>query len=277
MHPTPPPLLEVQGLCKTHIKARWWQPRFCVRALDHVNLVLKVGNTLALVGESGSGKTTLAMCIVGLERPDAGDIRFEGKSLLGMSKTERNAARRDIQLIFQDSAGALSPRMSAAEIIEEPLLIRGQWSSKERAERVFKAMEQVGLSASWKDRRPNELSGGQRQRVAIGRALVLKPKLLILDEALAGLDLSIQGQIANLLLDLQTSQGLSYLFISHNRDLVFRIADEVAIISDGRVIEQSKPSGMLTQTEHPYVQELRPPALREELAFDAHAGLRDLQ
>src|ERR1700728_2726466 len=186
-------------------------------------------------------------------------------------------ARGDIQLIFQDSAGALSPRMSAAEIIEEPLLIRGQWSSKERAERVFKAMEQVGLSASWKDRRPNELSGGQRQRVAIGRALVLKPKLLILDEALAGLDLSIQRQIGNLLLDLQTSQGLSYLFISHNRDLVFRVADEVAIISDGRLIEQSKPSRMLPQTEHPYVQELRPPALREELAFDAHAGLRDLQ
>ena len=274
---TTPPLLEVQGLCKTHTQARWWQHRFCVRALDHVNLVVKAGSTLALVGESGSGKTTLAMCIVGLEQPDAGDIRFKGKSLLGMSRTERIAARRDIQLIFQDSAGALSPRMSVAEIIEEPLLIRAQWGSKERTEHVFEAMEQVELSVSWKDRRPNELSGGQRQRVAIARALVLKPKLLILDEALAGLDLSIQGQIANLLLDLQTSQGLSYIFISHNRDLVFRIADEVAIINNGRVIEQANPLEILAQTESLYVQELWPPALRKELALDAHTGLRNLQ
>ncbi len=273
---TTPPLLEVQGLCKTHTQARWWQHRFCVCALDYVNLVVKAGSTLALVGESGSGKTTLAMCVVGLEQPDAGDIRFEGKSLLSMSRTERIAARRDIQLIFQDSAGALSPRMSVAEIIEEPLLIRGQWSSKERIEHVFEAMEQVELSVSWKDRRPNELSGGQRQRVAIARALVLKPKLLILDEALAGLDLSIQGQIANLLLDLQTSQGLSYIFISHNHDLVFRIADEVAIINDGRVIEQVKPLEILAQTESLYVQELWPPTLRKELALDAHAGLRNL-
>jgi ABC-type glutathione transport system ATPase component len=277
MLPTQPPLLEVQGLCKTHTQARWWQRRLCVRALDHVNLVLGTGSTLALVGESGSGKPTLAMCIVGLEQPDAGDIRFEGKSLLGMSRAERVATRRNIQLIFQDSAGALSPQMSAAEIIEEPLLIRGQWSCEERAERVFEAMEQVGLSASWKNRRPTELSGGQRQRVAIARALVLKPRLLILDEALAGLDLSIQGQIANLLLDLQISLGLSYIFISHNLDLVSRIADEVAIINDGRVVEQAKPSEMLAQMEHPCAPALWPPALREELAFDAHTGLRDLR
>lgn len=273
MHPTPPSLLEVQGLCKTFTQARWWQHKSCLRALDHVNLVLKSGTTLALVGKSGSGKTTLAMCIVGLEKPDAGDIRFEGKSLPGMGNTERIAARRDIQLIFQDSAGALSPRMSAAEIIEEPLRIRGQWSGKERAERVFEAMEQVGLSASWKDRRPNELSGGQRQRVAIARALVLKPKLLILDEALTGLDLSIQGQIANLLLDLQTSQGLSYLFISHNLELVFRIADEVAIINDGRIVEQAKPTEILAQTKHRNGQALWPPALTEEFAFEAHNGV----
>ncbi|MFZ0816466.1 MAG: dipeptide/oligopeptide/nickel ABC transporter ATP-binding protein [Candidatus Sulfotelmatobacter sp.] len=274
---TTPPLLEVQGLCKAHKQARWWQHRFYVCALDHVNLVLRAGSTLALVGESGSGKTTLAMCIVGLEQSDTGDIRFEGKSLLGMSRTERIAARRDIQLVFQDSAGALSPRMSIAEIIEEPLLIRAQWSSKERAECVFEAMEQVGLSASWRGRRPNELSGGQRQRVAIARALVVRPRLLILDEALAGLDLSIQGQIANLLLDLQTSHELSYLFISHNLGLVFRIADEVAIINNGRVVEQVRPSEMLAQTERPWVRAKWPSTLREELAFDAHTGLRDLQ
>jgi peptide/nickel transport system ATP-binding protein len=271
MLPTLPPLIEVQDLCKTYAQARWWQRVFCVRALDHVNLVLQPGSTLALVGESGSGKTTLAMCLVGLEQPDDGDIRFEGKSLLGLGRKDRTAARRDIQLIFQDSAGALNPRMLAAEIIEEPLLIRGQGNGKERTERALEGMEQVGLSASLKDRRPNELSGGQRQRLAIARALVVQPKLLILDEALAGLDLSIQGQIANLLLDVQASQGLSYLFISHNLDLVSQVADAVAIIADGRV-EQGKPQDMLGQTRHfnsptPWLA-----APRGERALAARAG-----
>jgi len=276
MPSTQQPLLEVQGLCKAYTRARWWQHQFRVRALEDVDLVLKAGSTLALVGESGSGKTTLAMCLVGLEQPDAGSIRFEGKSLLGLGRTERIAARRDIQLIFQDSADALSPRMSTAGIIEEPLLVRGQWRSKARAERVLEAMEQVGLSPFLKDRRSNELSGGQRQRVAIARALVLRPKLLILDEALTGLDLSIQGQIANLLLDLQISQGLSYLYISHNLELVARIADEVAIIREGRVVEQAKPSEMFAHSQRPHIQALWPPALTGERTFDANPGLRDL-
>jgi ABC-type dipeptide/oligopeptide/nickel transport system ATPase subunit len=216
------------------------------------------------------------MCLVGLEQPDGGDIRFEGKSLLRMTRVERIARCLDIQLIFQDSSGALSPRMSAKEIIEEPLLIQGQWNSKERAKLVLEAMEQVGLSASWKNRRPSELSGGQRQRVAIARALVLKPKLLILDEALAGLDLSIQGQIVNLLMDIQVSQGMSYLFISHNLELVLRIADEIAIMNNGKVIEQGTPSEVLAELEHSYVQAPWPPVLREEFAWAAHSGLRDL-
>jgi len=272
MAPTQQPLLQVHGLCKTYTQARWWQRKSCVRALSDVSLILKSGSTLALVGESGSGKTTLAMCLVGLEQPDAGEIRFEGKSLLALSGKERAAGRRDMQLIFQDSAGALSPRLSAAEIIEEPLLIRGGWKSSERLAMVLEAMERVGFSTAWRDRRPDELSGGQRQRLAIARALVLRPKLLILDEALAGLDLSIQGQVSNLLLDLQAAEGLSYLYISHNLALVARIADEIAVIREGRIVEQATPSEMFALTRHPHTSAFWPPTLTEKSALGAHTG-----
>lgn len=273
MPPTQQPLLEIQGLCKTYTQARWWRPsRFGVRALQDVDLVLKAGTTLALIGESGSGKTTLAMCLVGLERADAGDIHFEGKSLIRLSRKKRIAALWGIQLIFQDSTGALNPDMSAAEIIEEPLRIRGQGCRKERAEQAMEAMEQVGLSLILKDRRPSELSGGQRQRLAIARALVVRPKLLILDEAVSGLDLSIQGQITNLLLDLQAAQGLSYLYISHNLDLVARIADEVAIINEGRIIEQGRPSEILASARQLYSQVPWPSALTAKSAYRAHSG-----
>jgi ABC-type glutathione transport system ATPase component len=272
--PTQQPLMEIQGLCKTYSQARWWwrQSQFGVRALQDVDLVLKTGTTLALVGESGSGKTTLAMCLVGLEQPDAGDVRFEGKSVLGLGRRKRMAALQNIQLIFQDSAGALNPFMSAAEIIEEPLRIRGHEHKKERAERSVEAMEQVGLSLRWKDRRPSELSGGQRQRLAIARGLVLKPRLLILDEAVSGLDLSIQGQIMNLLLDLQAAQGLSYLYISHNLDVVSRISDEVAIIHEGRIVEHGRPSEVLASAQHTYPQVPWPAILTQKSACRAHSG-----
>jgi ABC-type glutathione transport system ATPase component len=266
MPSTPQPLLEVRGLDKTYAQSRWWQCPARVRALERVDLVLKAGTTLALMGESGAGKTTLAMCLVGLEQPDAGDIRFEGKSLLELGRKERIAARRNIQLIFQDSSEALNPRMSAAEIIEEPLLIESQLCSRDRAERALETMEQVGLSPSWKDRRPSELSGGQRQRLAIARALVLKPKLLILDEALTGLDLSIQGQIANLLLDMQAAQRLSYLYISHNLELVGHVADEIAIIHEGRVVQKANPSEILASIQHSRTQ-LPPLAFPGRLTF----------
>jgi len=269
---TQTPLLEVEGLCKVHTRRHWWQRECSVRALDNVDLVVEAGRTLALVGESGSGKTTLAMCLVGLEHPDAGDIRFEGKSLLESGRRERTAARREIQLIFQDSAGALSPRMSATEIIEEPLLIRKDGSSKERSQRALEIMEKVGFSPAWKTRRPNELSGGQRQRLAIARAIVLKPKLLILDEALNGLDLSIQGQITNLLLDLQATLGLSYLYISHNLDLVPRIADEIAVIHEGRIVETAKASEAFLNIMSRHRESLWSEASTERIALGAHAG-----
>jgi ABC-type glutathione transport system ATPase component len=237
-------LLEVRGLCKTRLQGLWWQRRFEVRALDHVDLTLDCGRTLAVVGESGAGKTTLAMCLAGLEQPDEGDIRFEGKSLLQIGGRKRTPAGRDIQLIFQDSAEALSPRMSALEIVEEPLLIRGGEKRAERYDKAMQAMQQVGLSAAFRNRSSHELSGGQRQRLAIARAMVTEPKLLILDEALTGLDLSIQGQIVNLLLDLQSAQNLSYIYVSHNLEIVSRIADEVMILHEGRVAERVGPAAL---------------------------------
>jgi ABC-type dipeptide/oligopeptide/nickel transport system ATPase subunit len=260
------PLLEVRGLCKIHRQGRWWERRFQVRALHNVDLTLHAGSTLALVGESGSGKTTLAMCLMGLERPDAGDIRFNGESLREQGRCER---ARNIQLLFQDSAGALNPGMSAREIIEEPLLILGKEKGGPRRGRVSKAMEQVGLPTSWSHRRPYQLSGGQRQRLAIARALVVEPRLLILDEALAGLDLSIQGQISNLLLDLQAAHGLSYLYISHNLALVTQFADEMVVLHKGQVTKRLIASEMIVTSKEPAALAGMSMAAR---ALGAHAG-----
>jgi len=238
------PILQVRGLCKTRKQGRWWQPRFQTQVLDHVDLTLNAGSTLALVGESGAGKTTIALCITGLEKPDAGEIWFDGKNLLSLPCRQRRELCRSVQLIFQDSAEALNPGMSAAEIIEEPLLIQERCKKSSLRQRALRLMERVGLSPSLSTRGPNELSGGQRQRVAIARALILEPRLLILDEALSGLDLSMQGQIGNLLLELQRQQGLTYLCISHDHAFVFKFADAVAFIRRGRIESEVDPASV---------------------------------
>ena len=233
-------VLEVRGLSKTYTQGRWWQPKFYCRALHDVSLTLRSGTTLAIVGESGCGKTTLAMCIVGLERPDAGDIRLNGHS-----QNSRLASPSEIQLVFQDSAGALNQRMTALEIVEESLLISKRFSRRERLAKTAAMMERVGISLDWKDRRPHEFSGGQRQRLAIARALVLEPRVLILDEVFVGLDLSIRGQIANLLLELQESNGLSYVCISHDVAFVSQFADDVALMERGRIVEITTPRRLM--------------------------------
>ena len=237
------PLLDIRNLSKTYREGPWWGQKSCIRALGDVNLALPPNSIVALVGQSGSGKTTLAMCLVGLEEPDAGQILFEGRNLVETAHKASNP--RPIQMIFQDSAGALSPRMSAVQIVEEPLLIRKCASSKDRRQSALEAMEQVGLSPRWEQRRPHELSGGQRQRLAIARALVSKPRILILDEPFAGLDLSIQGQIVNLLLDLQSANHLTYLLISHDLELVSCIADEVAVLYQGRIVSRQQRKDIL--------------------------------
>jgi peptide/nickel transport system ATP-binding protein len=260
-------VLEARNLAKTYTQGKWWQKKFHCHAIENVSFALRPHETLALVGESGCGKTTLAMCLVGLETPDSGEILVEGASLQSLGKSERASVRREIQLIFQDSAGALNPRMSAIEIVEEPLLLRGQ-PRAERRESAERRMEDVGISAKWKHRLPHEFSGGQRQRLAIARALTLKPKVLILDEVFEGLDLSIQGQIANLLIDLQQAHGLSYICISHNLALAAQFADTIAIMDRGRIVEKGSPEEF--ERRHSLPSALT--ASRPEAAMSAHSG-----
>jgi ABC-type oligopeptide transport system ATPase subunit len=265
------PLVQIRGLRKVYTRTHWWQKRLQFLALDNIDLAIQCGQTVALVGESGCGKTTLAMCLVGLERPDSGEIWFEGRNLLAPEAGRKTRVGSEIQLVFQDSAGALNPRMSAVQIIEEPLLIGRQGSREERSHLALEMMDRVGVSPKWKDRLPHQFSGGQRQRLAIARALILKPKLLILDEALTGLDLSIQGQIMNLLLDLQSSDGLSYLYISHNLELAGQVADEIAVMYQGRIVECATQSEFFSHTHHPYTEALLA-SMPPRLAYGAHGG-----
>jgi ABC-type glutathione transport system ATPase component len=272
MHLSSKFVLEARGLSKSFTLGNWWQKKFSVRALNNIDFVLRPGSTLAVVGESGSGKTTLAMCLVGLEDMDAGEIALNGTWFQSLPKPERILAQRKIQLVFQDSAGALNPSMSALEIIEEPMLIRGGISRPERQAIVEELMKQVGLSPKWKTRFPNEFSGGQRQRLAIARALVLQPTVLILDEVFVGLDLSIRGQIANLLLDLQQLHGLSYICISHDMALVGQIADTVAVLDRGRVVESGSPRELFRKRQWRISTTVAQPSRTKNLAFCARSG-----
>ena len=251
------PLLKVEGLTRRYGQRRAWSRRWrWITALDGVDLEVRTGSTLAVVGESGSGKSTLARCLALLERPDAGSIRLAGEELLKLPRRERRAARRQIQLIFQDPASALNPRFTAAEIVAEPLVIQKAGTTGERRRQALAAMERVGLLARWSGRRPGELSGGQRQRLAIARALVTEPRLLVLDEAMAALDLSVQARIVNLLIDLQAASGLTYLHISHDLSLIGYLADEVAVLKAGRVVERGSAEALLARPRHSHTRAL---------------------
>jgi peptide/nickel transport system ATP-binding protein/oligopeptide transport system ATP-binding protein len=237
------PLLQLAGLTKTYVQGRWWEKQFRLKALDGADLTLAEGKTLALVGESGSGKTTLAMCAALLELPDSGKIRFYGRDVLSLDKSERTLLRPRIQIVFQDST-ALPSRYTARQIIEEPLIIQRRYSPKERVELVSELMEKVGLSPRWGNRLAGHFSGGQRRRLAIARSLTLQPDLLILDEPFVGLDISTRGQIINLLLDMQAGRSLTYLYISHDLEPVRHFADYVAVMDRGKIVEQASVSDL---------------------------------
>lgn len=250
-------LLRVKGLRKFYEQRRWLsRRRFVVPAVDGVDLTIARGTTLALVGESGSGKSTLARCLVRLEEPTAGEIWYDGKNLLLLSRAELRPIQGQIQLIFQDPAAALNPRLTALEIVVEPLLVQGRGTRRERRERGLALMEKVGLLSQWAERPAAEFSGGQRQRLAIARALALEPRLLILDEALSALDLSVQAQIVNLLLELQASRGLTYLYITHDLSLVGHLADEMAVMQRGRIVERASARELLRHPQHAHTRAL---------------------
>ena len=249
-----PPLVRVCGLTKRYV-GRGRRPQV-VEALAGIDLTIARGSDLALVGQSGSGKSTLARCLARLEEPTSGQIWFEGIDLLARHGRQLLPYRQRMQLILQDSATALDPRLTAAEIVAEPLDILGRGDRRERRRSALELMETVGLPAAYAGRRPLELSGGQRQRLAIARALAVRPQLLILDEAFAGLDASIQAQVARLLRELRGRQGLTYLYISHDLALMSLLADEVAIMLEGRIVERGAVGRIFADPCHPHTQAL---------------------
>lgn len=246
----PGALLRVRGLSKRYPQGGWLsRHNSSVEVLRCVDLDLQAGSTLALIGASGSGKSTLARCLACLERPDSGGIWFDGASLATLDRRGWTSVRRQIQLVFQGPTGSLNPRFTAAEIVAEPLRIAG-CNKNERRERAREAMELVGLGSGWEHRLPFEFSGGQRRRLAIARALILRPKLLILDEALTGLDLSVRAHISNLLLELQRSFSLTYLLISHDLKLVAHLADEVTVLHEGRIVANGPELAASVRHQH---------------------------
>jgi ABC-type glutathione transport system ATPase component len=251
------PLLRVSGLSKQFVQQRpFSRQKTVVTAFRDVSLTIFPGKTLAVVGESGAGKSSLARCIALLERPSTGEIELGDKDLLALGGKELFAMRREVQLIFQDPASALNPRLTACEIIAEPLLIQGEGTKSQRRARALQLMEQVGLDPVWERKRPLEFSGGQRQRLAIARALALGPRLLILDEALSNLDAANQGLILKLLAELQAAHSLSFLHISHDLRLVSEFADEVAVMYQGRIVEWKTTRKLFASPEHSYSKEL---------------------
>lgn len=252
-------LLEVKNLKKYFpVKAGVFRKTVgYLKAVDDISFYIKEKETLGLVGESGCGKTTTGLTILRLEEPTAGEVRFAGKNVLSLNKKELKKIRRNMQIIFQDPYSSLNPRMMVADIVGEPLnvhnLVRNK---KERNEKVRELLESVGLTAEQMKRYPHEFSGGQRQRIGIARALAVNPKLIIADEPVSALDVSIQAQVINILQDLQRDLGLTYLFIAHDLSVVKHISDRVAVMYLGRIVEIANKKDLFSNPLHFYTQSL---------------------
>lgn len=227
-----------------------------ISALDGVSFTLTAGRTLAVVGESGSGKSTLARLVTMIEKPTAGHLSFEGADPWSVGKTERAQLRRDVQIVFQNPYGSLNPRQTIVAALEEPLVINTKLTARERRERAVSMLETVGLRPEHAGRYPHMFSGGQRQRIAIARALMLKPKILVLDEPVSALDVSIRAQVLNLLKHLQRDLGLAYLFISHDLSVVRHVANEIMVVYLGRAVEVGPAEAVFADPRHPYTRAL---------------------
>ncbi|MFC8800743.1 ABC transporter ATP-binding protein [Promicromonospora sp. NPDC057138] len=252
------PVLEVRDLVKHYPVRNGLLRRStgAVKAVDGVSLTLDRGKTLGLVGESGSGKSTLARVLVGIEKPTSGQVLVDGEDVTRLSQAGRKQLRRDVQMVFQDPYTSLNPRMSVGEIVGEPFAIHGITPAGGRRAAVGELLELVGLDPDHANRYPHQFSGGQRQRVGIARALALRPKILVCDEPVSALDVSVQGQVINLLEDLQEELGLSYLFVAHDLGVVRHIAHDVAVMYLGRIVEQGREAEVYDGAQHPYTQAL---------------------
>jgi peptide/nickel transport system ATP-binding protein len=252
------PLLEVTDLVKNYpIRSGVLGRRVStVHAVDGVSFSLGIGETLGLVGESGCGKSTVARSVLRLVEPTSGGIRIDGKDITHLSKTELRPIRRSLQIVFQDPFASLNPRMTAGDAVGEPLIVHGVASGSEKQARVAKLFEQVGLRPDQMKNYPHQFSGGQRQRVCIARALALGPRLIVCDEPVSALDVSIQAQVINLLIDLQREHGFSYLFIAHDLAVVAHISHRVAAMYLGRIVEIADKGELFSNPRHPYTQAL---------------------
>jgi oligopeptide/dipeptide ABC transporter ATP-binding protein len=252
------PLLQAEHLVKHYpVRGGLLSKRSgAVRAVDGVSFEVARGETLGLVGESGCGKTTVARLVLRLEAPTAGRVSFDGEDLLALSSKALRAKRRELQIVFQDPMSSLNPRMTVGEILAEPLSVHRVATGAALDARVAALLEQVGIPASWRQRYPHEFSGGQRQRIGVARAIALGPKLVVCDEAVSALDVSVQAQVLNLLLELRERLGLAYLFISHDLSVVRHVADRVAVMYLGQLVEQAPTARLFGAPAHPYTKAL---------------------
>jgi len=259
------PLVDVRHLVKTYSRrpTPFHRP-VAVRAVDDVSFTIDEGETFGLVGESGSGKTTTGRCMLRLIEPTSGEFLFRDRNVFGLTASKMREARRDMQMVFQDPYASLNPRMRAGAIVEEGLIIHRIGSAAERQDRVKELFEIVGLDAAQRSRYPHEFSGGQRQRIGLARALALKPSLLVADEPVSALDVSIQAQIINLFMDLQERLNLTLLFIAHDLRLVRHLCSRVAVMYRGRIVELGRTADVFRDPAHPYTRALLsavPPAV----------------
>lgn len=272
------PLLQAKDLVQRYTLPRdsLFRPPGHVLALNGVSAQVVAGRSLGVVGESGSGKSTFARLVMALERPSSGSVSLLGRDLNRMTAEELRRARRNFQMVFQDPYGSLDPRQTIARIVAEPLTCLGRMDRASLRERVAAVLRQVGLRDADMDKFPHEFSGGQRQRIAIARALITQPKLIVADEPVSALDVSVQAQVLNLLEDLQEQFGLSYILISHDLAVVDYLCDEIAVMYLGRIVEQGRPEDLFDQCAHPYTRALleavpraRPGGLRRQRAARA--------
>jgi ABC-type oligopeptide transport system ATPase subunit len=277
-------VLEVRRLVKEFAgRRRWFRPTPANRAVDDVSFSVAKGETFGLVGESGSGKTTTGRCVLRLVEPTSGDVRIRDLDVLKLSSRELRRARRHFQIVFQDPYSSLNPRRRVGDSVREPLVIHRAGTRDEQLARVRALFEMVGLDPADVRKFPHEFSGGQRQRVGLARAMALEPSLVICDEPVSALDVSVQAQVVNLLLDLQQRLGLTYLFIAHDLRLVRQICDRVAVMYRGRLVEVAPAERVFTAPVHPYtkallsaIPHLKPGQKLERIPFDA-AQLRRVE